>query len=177
MTIKKTKWGQVINRSSIKLLVIENDSGKPTAHILGQKKKTPTGLDADGFKRFDGKTILGNKTWWKITDWSTADIYQINNDILIPVSLTVPVADKHFGEYVIDKSENWGIELTYVTGIIKNKKRKTIGYRTDRLGEISKSKGITLAEQGKLDNVDIIHKKTGIFLRSKKNSLLKDNLS
>ena len=110
--MKKIGKGQIISHSEKALLVIENDLGSPVAHILGPKRKSPKRIDADGFKRADGKAILLQKGWWKITDVSSADIWQIGEDFLIPVSLTVPVPDDHFGSYNLDESSNWEIELS-----------------------------------------------------------------
>jgi hypothetical protein len=170
-------WGQVINHSSKELLVIENDSGKPIVHRLGPKMKSPNGIDADGFKRGDGESILAHKDWWKIGSGFTANIYQIGRNFLVPISLALPVPDNWFGDYTIDRSPNWGIELAYVTSIIRDKNRKVIGYMTDKFGKVSKAKGIQLAKQGKLDNVDVVHHQNGnIYLRSKRNKTPTDNL-
>ena len=54
---KKRVKGMVRNHSSKILWVIETDTGKPKAHKLGPKRKSPKGMDAAGFKRFDGKSI------------------------------------------------------------------------------------------------------------------------
>lgn len=179
MTQKKHKgWGQIINHSSKALFVIETDSGPAIAHILGPKMKTSNGLDADGFKRADGETLLRHKHWWKIGSGFTANIYQIGSDFLLPISFAVPVPDQQFGSYTIDRSPGWGVELAYVTSIIRDKKRKTIGYMTEKYGEVSRTKGVQLALQGKLDNVDVVHNKDGkAFLRSKRNSTSEDNLA
>ncbi len=76
--------GRVISHSAIELLVLETDSGPAIVHRLGPHAKTPDGVDADAFKRADGKTILGHKEWWKIPDRFVEDIYQIGEDALKP---------------------------------------------------------------------------------------------
>ena len=66
--------------------MVENTSkSKPIAHKLEPNKKTPFGIDADGFKRVDGKPIDGHKYWWKITSISTAEIYDRNGGLEIDV--------------------------------------------------------------------------------------------
>ena len=134
---QKLGKGRVLNHSSKTLLVIENDSGKPIAHTLGPKRKSPSGVDADGFKRSDGQTILGHKGWWKIVDISSADIWELGSDLLIPVSLMFPVSDSHFGGYETVAGE-WGEEMAYVTDRVLNKRRKVIGYHAETFGRISK---------------------------------------
>ena len=57
--------GQVKNYSSKTLWVIETTSdsrGYPTAHKLRPKYKSPKKIDADGFKRVDGKPIKRHKS-------------------------------------------------------------------------------------------------------------------
>lgn len=174
---RKLGKGRVLNHSSKTLLVIENDSGKPIAHLLGPKKKSPEDLDVDGFKRADGASILGHKGWWKIIDISSADIWQIGEDFIIPVSLIFPVSDSHFGKYTTS-SGDWGEEMAYVTGRVQNKKGKVVGYMAEGFGKISKAQGIRLTKAGRLDNVVIAENRNGtVFLRTKKNMTAMDNLS
>lgn len=175
---EKLGKGRVLNHSDKTLLVIENDSGNPTAHLLGPKRKSPLGTDADGFKRSDGKTILGHGAWWKIVDISSADIWQIGSDFLIPVSLMLPVSDSHFGKYEINNDAGWGEEMVYVTARVQNRRRKVIGYVAEGFGRISKAEAIRLANAGKLDNVVVARNNNGtVFLRTKKNMDSMDNLS
>jgi hypothetical protein len=175
---EKLGKGRVLNHSRKTLLVIENDSGKPIAHLLGPKRKTPSDIDADGFRRSDGATILGHKHWWKIIDISSADIWQIGSDFLIPVSLMLPVSDGHFGKYKVDNSEGWGEKMAYVTARIQNKRGKVIGYVAEGFGRISKTEAIRLVGAGKLDNVVVATSSKGtVFLRTKKNMDSMDNLS
>jgi hypothetical protein len=175
----KSKFpGRVINHSSIELLVLETDSGPAIVHRLGPRMKTPDGVDADAFKRADGKTILGHKDWWKIPDWFVADIYQIGEDALIPVSVMLPVGDKQFGEYSEDNSKSWGIQLTYVECIKYDKSGKVVGYSITGRGEVTRAEAITMAEDGLLDNVVIVtNKKGNRYLRTKKNVTTLKNLT
>jgi len=71
--------GTVKNYSSRTLWVVESDTNHPhgpaIAHILGPRCRTPKGLDADGFKRVDEKSIRGHKAWWKVYGHITARVY------------------------------------------------------------------------------------------------------
>ena len=129
--------GKVINFSDTTLWVIETTTnhphGPPIAHKLHGKRKSPQNIDADGFKRFDGKPIENHNSWWKIRDFSTADVYQNGNDLRVVVLYKMKVPDDHFGSYKIDKDENWGEELRLVTAIYKSKgERKTLAYEVGR---------------------------------------------
>lgn len=177
MQEEKTK-GQILNHSSKELYVLETDSGPPVVHRLGPKRKSPIGVDADGFRRADGESILLHSSWWKIPDDYKADIYQVGDDFLIPVSVMAPVFDKHFGEYEIRQDADWGEKMTYVTSILKDKHGETVGYIVEGHGEVTIDQAIKLATAGELDNVVIVaNKNGGTFLRTKKNTTSEDNLS
>lgn len=134
-------------------------------------------VDADGFKRVDGQTVLGHSDWWKIIPLVSVDIYQIGADFLVPISLMRPVPDQQFGPYEIVKNESWGVEMVYVTGIIRGKNGKIVRYITDNFGEVTKVQGIELAQAGKLDNVVVAKAKNGTaYLRSKPNMIIEDNI-
>jgi len=169
--------GQILNHSTKVLLVIENDSGKPIAHLLGPKRKSPASVDADGFRRLDGKPILLHKGWWKVPDSFRADIFELGADFLMPVSVMVPVGDKHFGEYQISEDKNWGEKLTYVTAAIKNKRRKTVAYVVEHKKQISVPEAIRLTQSGRLDNSVVVKRGGKSFLRTKKNMRIDDNLT
>ncbi len=170
--------GQVLNHSSKELFIFETDSGPPIVHRLGPKRKSPSSVDADGFRRADGESILLHSSWWKIPDGFRADIYQLGNNVLIPVSVMAPVRDLQFGNYEIREEANWGEELVYVTGILKDKRRRTTGYLVEGRGEIAVAEAIALATEGGLDNVVIVKHKNGhTFLRTKRNAISDDNLT
>ena len=115
--------GTVINHSKIELLVLETDTGPPLVHTLRPKEKSPQGLDADAFRRKEGKAILGHKGWWKLPSFSTTNIYQVGKDILLPLSLLRPVGDLHFGKYKIENSSSWGTKLTYGRILFEDKEQ------------------------------------------------------
>ena len=170
--------GQILNHSSKELFVIETDSGPPVVHRLGPKRKSPKNVDADGFRRSDGEPILLHNGWWKVPDFCKADVYQVDENIIIPISIMVPVSDAHFGNYKIKEELGWSEEMAYVTRIIKGEDRVTIGYVIDGGEEISVAKGIELAQQGELDNVVVVKNSQGtVFLRTKRNRIPSDNLT
>jgi len=169
--------GQILNHSSTILLVVETDRGRAIAHILGPKRKSPAKIDADGFRRHDGEPILLHKGWWKVPDFFRADIFEIGNGFLIPVSVMLPVDDEHFGDYQVDTQKDWGEDLTYVTAIIKTKRKKTIGYIVEHRDRISVPEAIKLAKAGRLDNVVVFQRNGKMYLRTKKNMVIDDNLT
>ena len=170
--------GQVLNHSSMELYVLETDSGPPVVHRLGPKRKSPVSVDADGFKRADGEKVLLHSGWWKIPDEFKADIYQLGDNVLIPVSIMAPVPDLHFGNYEIRQETDWGEKLTYLTGILKDKRGRTTGYIIDGRGEVSVADAVKLTNEGGIDNVVLVTNKNGrTFLRTKKNATDEDNLT
>lgn len=177
MTEKRAK-GQILNHSSKELFVLETDSGPPIVHHLGPKRKSPAAVDADGIKRADGERILLHGSWWKVPNHFSADIYQVGDNILIPVSVMAPVSDKHFGEYEIHHETDWGEVLTYVTSILKDKRGKTIGYIVEGRGEVNLAEAINLASEGKIDNVVLVKNRNGsVYLRTKKTTTTDDYLT
>ncbi len=178
MPTKEKGKGHVLNHSSKELLVLETDSGPPVVHKLGPKKKSPANVDADGFKRADGESILLHSSWWKIPDDFKADIYQVGGNFLIPVSVMAPVPDLHFGNYEIRQEADWGEKLTYVTGILKDTRGITTGYFIEGRGEVTIADAIKQAKEGGLDNVVVVKNKNGrTFLRTKRNTTSDDNLT
>ena len=173
----RNKWtGVVYNHSQKPLYIIETDTGPACVHILGPKMKTPVGLDADGLKRVDGKSILGHKNWWKIIPLVSVDLYQIRSNFLLPVSWIRPVSDQQFGPYKIIENGNWGIEMAYVIGVTRDKNQKFVEYITDKYGVIDRDKGIALARQGNLDNVVTVNLRGKTYLRAKPNLVVDDNI-
>ncbi len=54
--------GQVVNFSSKTLWVLETNTGKSIAHLLLPMTKSPIEIDADAFRREDGKAIEGHES-------------------------------------------------------------------------------------------------------------------
>lgn len=170
--------GRIYNHTSKELLVLETDSGSPVVHRLGPHRKSPAATDADGFRRSDGQTILLHSNWWKIPTHFRADIFQVGDDVLIPVSVMIPVSDKHFGNYELRDEVDWGEKMTYVTSIIRDKHGNTTGYSVEGRGTISIEDAVKLADVGEIDNVVVVRSKNGgTYLRTKKNTTAEDNLT
>ncbi len=171
------KWnGIIFNHSQMPHYVIETDTGPSLVHILGPKMKSPIGLDADGFKRVDGQSVLGHKDWWKIIPLVSVDIYQVGSDFLLPVSLIRPVPDQQFGNYKTIDNKNWGIPMAYITGVIRDRNNKVVNYITDKYGVVTREQGIELTNAGELDNVIAVNTTRSSYLRAKPNIIITDNI-
>ena len=170
--------GRIYNHGSKELLVLETDSGPAIVHRLGPYRKSPAAVDADGFRRADGEAIFLHKDWWKIPTYFRADIFQVGDDVLIPVSVMIPVSDKHFGNYEMRDEADWGEKMTYVTSILKDKRGNTTGYIIEGVGTVSVEDAVKLAGAGAIDNVVIVRSKNGgVYLRTKNNTTAEDNLT
>lgn len=172
--------GSVVNHSNIDLLVIETTTNHPNgpaiAHRLSGRRKSPKNIDADGFKRLDGKPIDGHAEWWKILDFSTADIYQDGDKLKVSVAYKGKVPDQQFKAYLIDKGEGWGDPLKIVTAIYKSKTRQIVGYEVEGVGRVDRQAAISLAERGDLDNVVLAQPAGTKYLRTKPDQNQKNNL-
>src|SRR5688572_26054502 len=87
--------GHVKNFSSKPVWVLETDSGPAIAHTLKPMFKSPPNIDADAFKRADGKSIDGHKDWWKIYD-SNAELFDRGKDIRVSIIAKSAVGDDEF---------------------------------------------------------------------------------
>jgi hypothetical protein len=176
--------GKIINRSSVELFVIETTTfkgvaGKPPAlvHRLAPGMKSPKDIDADGFKRVDGKAIEGHLFWWKIRDFNIAEISGNGDGLTVSAIFRTAVKDDKFGTYETDNSPNWGEPIRDVAMILKDKKRRTIGYLLENGTELEVREAVDLASQGELDNVTVMTARSGYrFLRSKPDSTTDNNL-
>ena len=171
---------KVKNHSSHALWVIETTSSQPTAHKLLPGKKSPPDIDADGIKRVDDKPIENHPHWWKIRDFTTADIYNEHgndNNIKIDVLLKKAVSDDEFGIYVKDHSEEWGEPIANITQIKRAENGNISEYFVEQYGWISKSKAVELAAKGKIDNATPVFPKKGeAYLRSRPDASSENNL-
>lgn len=106
--------GTVKNKSSKNLWVVENGIEPNTypaiAHILEPGYQSPDNIDADGVKAVDGTPISDYSTWWKVTDWSTADIEDDASNLKIDCLLCTRVPDNEFGP-VTYKQGKWGVRI------------------------------------------------------------------
>ena len=103
--------GQVNNHSSKYLWVVETDSGKAVAHKLAPQRRSPPGVDADGFKAVDGTPINGHTSWIKIVNVSTANVKDDGDELTRGCILCWKVDESEFGQVTYDFSEVWGEPL------------------------------------------------------------------
>lgn len=100
--------GQVNNHSSRVLWVVETDSGKAIAHKLAPGKRSPAGVDADGFKAVDGTPVNGHTSWVKVTNISTADVKNKGCELTRGCFACWNVEENEFGAVTYDNSIGWG---------------------------------------------------------------------
>ena len=163
--------GQVRNHSSEDLWVIESTTnhlhGPPIAHILGPGRKSSKNIDADGFKRVNGKKIDNHSSWWKILDFSTADIFNHAKGVEVSVLYKIAVPEDHFGKVKYDKSKSWGENINYVINVKKDSKGKIVEYQLSENGWIKKQEAIKIALNGEVDNAVIVGRNSlNPYLRS-----------
>ncbi len=183
-TIKKALKGKgtVRNHSSKILLVIESTAnhphGPPIIHRLGPKRKSPNTIDADGFKRADGKSIKGHSSWWKILDYTTVDIFDHGDNLTVKAIYMRPVEDNHFGKADDDYNTKWGSEIKYISGVKKHRNGVINAYYIESVGWLPKTEAIKLFEQGEIDNVVIVRPKNkSPYLRSRPDEKKSNNFS
>ncbi len=100
--------GQVKNGSSRVLWVVETDTGPAIAHKLLPGRKSPSSVDADGFKAVDGTSIDGHTSWVKIRDLSTADVADSGRQLTRGCILCFNVGENEFGQVRFDQADGWG---------------------------------------------------------------------
>lgn len=103
--------GQINNHSSKMLWVVETDSGKAVAHRLDPNKRSPPGVDADGFKAVDGTPVDGHTSWVKVTNISTADVKNEGGGLTRGCVFCWNVQENEFGPVTYDNSPGWGQPL------------------------------------------------------------------
>ena len=177
--IKRVRDCRVYNHSDTPLYIIENTTANgPWIHVLPPRYKSPVDIDADGFKRTDGRAILGHRGWWKAYSYLRADVFQMGRNFVLPVSIMRPVGDSHFGEYrcAADRG-TWGDKMTYVLGALRDQRGRIVGYRTGE-GTMTKAEGVAEALAGRLDNVAVVSPRgRRAFLRTLRNASKQDNFS
>lgn len=176
--VKSLIRGCVKNHSSVPLLVVETTTNDPKgpaiAHILSPNMKSPPQIDADGFKRVDGKSINGHGNWWKIRDFSTVDIYSDGESLMVKVIDMKPVGENEFvtedfqGKVLYDHSAGWGVPMKSVTQTTKGKTGSLETFFVEGLGWIDKDHALALAEQGELENAVVVRPAKGLpYLRAR----------
>lgn len=172
--------GRVKNHSSKALWVVESDTNHPhgpaIAHLLKPNHKSPLNIDADGFKRYDGKAINGHRFWWKIIGHTTADVYNSGNDLRIDIIYKKAVPDNEFGNVKFDNSENWGSPIKKVVDAKLGEKRVIQKYLLNDNRWVSKEEAISLAENDIISNAVVVRPKNGNpFIRSKPDKIKTNN--
>lgn len=103
--------GQIENYSSKTLWVVDNDRGRFIAHPLPPGRRSPGGLDIDGFKAVDGTSIAGHLNWWKLRDFNTVRVRDEGDELAIDCWFCSPVQEEEFGHIHYDNPEDWGEPL------------------------------------------------------------------
>lgn len=177
--IKKLRGkGAVKNHSTKTLWVVENTStGKPIAHKLGPGRRSPPNIDADGFKRVDGKPVQKHTSWWKIRNHTTADIYDKGNGLIVRIIVMKKVKEDEFGNVKYAPSPGWGIPLRNIVGVHK-KKGVIQQYLVEKIGWISKAQAINMTSKGLINNAVVAISRAGnTYLRSRPDNILSNNFT
>jgi Protein of unknown function (DUF3892) len=174
--------GQVRNRSSKDIWVVETNTNHPrgpaVAHKLKPNTRSPLQFDIDGFKRFDGKSIEGHKYWWKIWGRTTADLFDKGQGIGVDVSVKFRVPDDQFGPIRYNPSEDWGVPIREITQIEFDKNRKIKRYCVQDLGWITRERAIELTARGLIDNAVLVQPRNrNPYLRSKPDTQTSNNFA
>jgi hypothetical protein len=87
--------------------------------------KTPADVDADGIRRVDDKPINGHKSWWKLYDYTTMEVFDDGAGLKISANRKTPVTDSEFtgGKITYDRSSKWGVQIKLITDVSRNKKK------------------------------------------------------
>ncbi|MEW6058011.1 MAG: DUF3892 domain-containing protein [Bdellovibrionota bacterium] len=172
--------GRVKNYSSKPIWVVETESGKAIAHLLPPMTKSPPNIDADGFRRVDGKPVQGHKLWWKIYDGSTLEVFDDGTDLKTSVIRKRAVDDTEFdskGVIIYDRSEKWAVSVKLVTDVRRNRKRRITKYYVTGDGWISPEQALSLVCQGEIDNARPVFPGTGKpYVRTRRDRELFNNL-
>ena len=174
--------GKVNNLSIETLWIVESTTNHPVgpsvAHKLAPGYKTPLHIDADGIKRVDGGPIKGHSGWWKIYNFSEADVKGAGDRLKIDVAVMEAVNNDHFdirdknGKIIkrteYDNSIEWGVPIVNVIDVRKNQKGVLCEFLIEKHGWISKSEAIKMTEEGKIHNAVLVNPKNQApYLRSR----------
>lgn len=118
------------------------------AHKLKPNFRSRLSFDIDGFKRVDGKPIENHKFWWKISGYTTADIFDKGQGVGVDVSIKFNVPDHQFGAVKYDHSDDWGIPIRAISKVELDRTRKIKRYYVEDLGWISRHRAMKLTAQG-----------------------------
>ncbi len=170
--------GQLKNFSSKELWVLDTDSGKPIARRLQAGCKTPPTTDTDAFKRVDGVTIDGHKSWWKFYDISTVEVYDQGAKLVrISAIIKTAVKENHFGEPTyLDKK--YGLPIQLITDVKRNKKKQIVSYYVTQIGWVDPAQALKMTCYHEIDNARPVFPKSGMpYLRTRKDLIVANNIS
>jgi hypothetical protein len=173
--------GVVKNLSSHTIYVVENDTkNKPVARKLGPKRKTPKTIDADGFKRADGKPIKGHSHWWKLRGWTTIILFDDGEDIKFGDTygkkFLSKVPEDEFGNVTYDHVKNWGIPIKNITDTKKDKNGTLSEFYVESIGWISKIEAINMIKNELIDNAIVVEPNGNEpYIRSKPDGIKSNN--
>ena len=174
--------GHVKNFSSRPLWVLETDSepGKAVAHRLLPGRKSPPRVDADAFRRADGKPIDGHASWWKFYDVSTVEVFDHRDDIQISVVAKTSVFDSEFSKspIVYDQASNWGLPIRLVTDVRRDKKRRPTAYLITGVGWVDPQTFLVMTCSHEVDNArPVFPKGSKPYVRTRRDPELANNIS
>ncbi len=170
----------VKNFSSQPLWVLENEDDRPVAHLLRPMTKSPIKIDTDAFRRRDGKPIEGHKSWWKIYDGSTAEVFDKGKDLSISVITKTAVEDKEFSTDapITYEEKTWGTPILLVTNVQRDKKKSIIAYLVTNVGWIEPEQMLTMTCHHEIDNARPVFPTSGTpFIRTRRDQKFFNNLS
>ena len=138
--------------------------------------KTPKNCDVDGFKRCDGVSIAGHSNWWKIYDFSTAEIFDIGQDLKVSAISKPAVDENHFGKPLY-KQESWGTPIQLVIDVRREKKR-IVAYCVTNVGWIEFEQALEMTCRHEIDNARPVFPASGLpYIRTRKDKEFFNNLS
>ena len=130
--------GHINNYSSKPLWVVVGTGDKAVAYLLPPMTKTPPNIDADGFRRVDGKPVQGHKSWWKIYSGSTMEIFDNGDDLKVSVIKKTPVDDSEFAgkdkKVIYEDSKQWAVPIKLIDDVQRNKKKRITKYHITGVG-------------------------------------------
>jgi hypothetical protein len=160
------------------LWIIENDSaGKPIARWLESGFKTPKEIDVDAFKRVDKGAIEGHKEWWKIYDFSTAEIYDKGNSLRVSAISKTAVDEEHFGKPTY-KNESWGYPIQLVLDVKRAKKKRIVAYQVSNVGWVDFEEALKMTCHHEIDKARPVFPGSGQpYIRTRRDKELFNNLA
>ncbi|MEI8348079.1 MAG: DUF3892 domain-containing protein [Pseudomonadota bacterium] len=169
--------GQVVNYSSKELWVLETESGQPVARKLLPGYKTTPSIDVDGFKRVDGVAIDGHRQWWKFYDFSTVEIFDFKNSLLVSAITKVAVDEIHFGQ-VSYRNEKWGEPIRAIIDVRRDKKRNIVEYCINSIGWVKFDTAFKMTCYHEIANARPVFPSGGKpYIRTRRDDKIINNLS